>query len=266
MANKRATGGAAARAAAPAAGALLPGRRGTRAAAAASSDASSKAAQTAAYIETMPGISGPFDSPFFDPLGLHKGASIADVRRWREAELTHGRVAMLAALGFVVGEQLEDSSAFLLFDGNITGPAIGHYQQLGQGFWEPLLLAIGICESFRVAVAWATPKGNGFNQLKEDYTPGDLGFDPLGLKPDDEQELFELQTKELNNGRLAMIAIAGFVAAELKSPGTEVFQHLFEILDYDLIKEVDLVEDIVGAPETPLPELDADTLSNLGFK
>merc|ERR1712182_43130 len=105
------------------------------------------------------------------------------------------------------GEQLEDSDTWLLFDGNITGPAIGHYQQLGQGFWEPLLLAIGICESFRVAVAWATPKGNGFNQLKEDYTPGDLGFDPLGLKPDDEQELFELQTKELNNGRLAMIAI-----------------------------------------------------------
>merc|ERR1719252_194302 len=101
MANKRAAGGAAARAAAPAAGAILPGRRGTRAAAAASSDASSKAAQTAAYIETMPGISGPFDSPFFDPLGLHKGASIPDVRRWRE---------------------------------------------LGQGFWEPLLLAIGICE------------------------------------------------------------------------------------------------------------------------
>merc|ERR1712182_136949 len=82
---------------------------------------------------------------------------------------------------------------------------------------------------------------------------------------DDEQELFELQTKELNNGRLAMIAIPGFVGAELKSPGTEVFQQLFEILDYDLIKEVDLVEDIVGAPETPLPELDADTLSNLGF-
>merc|ERR1719269_273846 len=162
----------------------------------------------------MPGISGPFDSPFFDPLGLHKGASIPDVRRWREAELTHGRVAMLAALGFVVGEQLEDSSSFLLFDGNITGPAIGRYQQLGQGFWEPLLLAIGVCESYRVAVGWATPQGNGFNQLKENYVPGDLAFDPLGLKP-----------KELNNGRLAMIAIAGFVAAELKSPGTEVFEH-----------------------------------------
>merc|ERR1711968_134902 len=71
-------------------------------------------------------------------------------------------------------------------------------------------------------------------------------------------------TKELNNGRLAMIAIAGFVAAELKSPGTEVSEHLFQILDYDIVKEVDLVEDIVGLPETPLPELDSTTLSNLG--
>merc|ERR1711903_320994 len=128
----------------------------------------SKAAGTADFIKTLPGISAPFDKDFFDPLGLHKSASIKDVRRWREAELTHGRVAMLAALGF---------------DGNITGPAIGHYQQLGQGFWEPLLLAIGICESYRVAVGWATPKSTGFNSLKEDYIPGDLGFDPLGLKP-----------------------------------------------------------------------------------
>merc|ERR1712159_686968 len=243
MANKRA-GGTVARATSPL-GALLPGRRAGATVARASS--TSKGADTAAYIETLPGISAPFNKGFFDPLGLHKGASIPDVRRWREAELTHGRVAMLAALGFVVGEQLEDSSAFLLFDGNITGPAIGH------------------CESYRVAVGWATPQGNGFNQLKEDYTPGDLGFDPLGLKPKDDAEFFELQTKELNNGRLAMLGIAGFVAAELKSPGTEVFEHLFQILDYDLVKEVDLVEDIVGLPETPLPELDSTTLSNLGF-
>jgi N utilization substance protein A len=42
----------------------------------------------------------------------------------------------------------------------------------------------------------------------EDYTPGDLGFDPLGLKPTSPAEFKEMQNKELNNGRLAMIFVA----------------------------------------------------------
>ncbi len=84
----------------------------------------------------------------------------------------------------------------------IPGPAIYHFQQIGQGFWEPLLIAIGIAESYRVAVGWATPTGTGFNSLKDDYEPGDLGFDPLGLKPTEPEALKEMQTKELNNGRL----------------------------------------------------------------
>lgn len=54
-------------------------------------------------------------------------------------------------------------------------------------------------------------QGTGFNSLKDDdeYACGDLGFDPLGLKPSDPEELKIMETKELNNGRLAMIAIAG---------------------------------------------------------
>ena len=40
-------------------------------------------------------------------------------------------------------------------------------------------------------------------------------FDPLGICPTDEAEFNQLQTKEINNGRLAMIATAGFVAQEL---------------------------------------------------
>eukprot|EP00976_Prorocentrum_cordatum_P041884 848798-Prorocentrum_minimum.AAC.1 len=36
---------------------------------------------------------------------------------------------MLAALGFIIGEQLEDFPAFFNFDGSITGPAIFHFQQ-----------------------------------------------------------------------------------------------------------------------------------------
>ena len=52
--------------------------------------------------------------------------------------------------------------------------------------------------------------------LAEGYEPGDLGFDPLKMKSE------EMQEKELNNGRLAMIAAAGFVGQELAT-GAPVF-------------------------------------------
>lgn len=70
--------------------------------------------------KTLPGISQPFPD-MFDPANFVPTASIKDVRRWREAEITHGRVAMLASLGFIVQEQLEDFPAFVNFDGHITG-------------------------------------------------------------------------------------------------------------------------------------------------
>ena len=69
--------------------------------------------------KTLPGVSGPFG--FFDPLNLSATASPVDVKRWRESELTHGRVCMLAAVGFLVGENLEDVPLFFNWDGSITG-------------------------------------------------------------------------------------------------------------------------------------------------
>ncbi|KAL7526592.1 hypothetical protein ACHAWF_001835, partial [Thalassiosira exigua] len=50
--------------------------------------------------------------------------------------------------------------------------------------------------------------------LKEDYYPGDIGFDPLGIRPEDPEELDLMITRELQNGRLAMLAAAGFLAQE----------------------------------------------------
>jgi len=50
--------------------------------------------------------------------------------------------------------------------------------------------------------------------LKNNYYPGDIGFDPLGLKPTDPKEFAEMQTKELNNGRLAMLAAIGMIVQE----------------------------------------------------
>lgn len=60
-------------------------------------------------------------------------------------------------------------AAFYNFDGHIGGPAIYQFQQVearGGIFWEPLVLAIGLAETWRVAVGWATPTGTGFNSLK----------------------------------------------------------------------------------------------------
>ncbi len=78
-----------------------------------------------ADAKSLPGISQPFPN-IFDPAALLARAAssrqpIRELRRWREAEITHGRVAMLASLGFIVQEQLEDFPVFYNIDGHITG-------------------------------------------------------------------------------------------------------------------------------------------------
>jgi Chlorophyll A-B binding protein len=162
---------------------------------------------------------------FFDPLGLAAKADANTLKRYREAELTHGRVAMLAAVGFLVGEQVEGSS--FLFDAQITGPAITHLAQVPAPFWVLLTIAIGASEQKRATIGWVDPKDVPVDQpglLRADYTPGDLGFDPLGLKPADPEEFKIMQTKELQNGRLAMLAAAGFMAQEL-TDGKGILEH-----------------------------------------
>ena len=132
---------------------------------------------------------------------------------------------MLASVGFLVGEKVEGSS--FLFDSQITGPAITHIAQVPTGFWAMLIISIGAAEQFRAEAGWTDPSQVPIDQpglLRDDYTPGDLNFDPLGLKPTTEEEFFEMQAKELNNGRLAMIAAAGFMAQELVD-GNGIIEH-----------------------------------------
>merc|ERR1719247_3000735 len=57
-----------------------------------------------AYAKTLPGVTAPFG--FFDPLGFCSKDDITEgkVRFYREVELKHGCVAMLAAFGFLFAE------------------------------------------------------------------------------------------------------------------------------------------------------------------
>merc|ERR1712087_710316 len=133
---------------------------------------------------------------FFDPAGFcsEDGASNdkvseGKVRFYREVELKHGRVAMLAALGFPIAEQFHP-----LFGGKVDVPSFSAFQQTPlQTFWPAVVFLIAVVEVYSV-FSFVNPASR--------LEPGDLGFDPLGLKPTDPTELLAMQNKELNNGRL----------------------------------------------------------------
>ena len=183
----------------------------------------SSSAMNAFVADEIPGALAPVG--FFDPLGFAAKADENTLKRYREAELTHGRVAMLATVGFLVGEKVEGSS--FLFDAQISGPAITHLAQVPVGFWVALTVAIGAAETKRAEIGWVEPENVPVDQpglLRAEYTPGDIGFDPLGLKPSDPEELMIMQTKELQHGRLAMLAAAGFMAQELVD-GKGIIEH-----------------------------------------
>jgi hypothetical protein len=81
---------------------------------------------------------------FFDPLGLSAGKTDAEIKKFRESELKHGRIAMLAFVGILVGESFNP-----LFDGKITGPAIYQFQQaddLVPYFWVAVLFVTALVE------------------------------------------------------------------------------------------------------------------------
>jgi hypothetical protein len=168
----------------------------------------------------LPGAIGPFG--FFDPAGFTDGMELSEVKRFREAEVMHGRVAMMAVLGYIIGE-----STPTITYGMSTAHTIANNQlpEVSSMVLLPFFLAINIAEAFRASKGWVEPSvrpskgwvapnpGTLFT-LRESYYPGDLGFDPLSLKSTDKKVFANQSAKELSNGRLAMLAVAGFCAQE----------------------------------------------------
>ena len=170
----------------------------------------------------LPGSIDPIKD--FDPLGFAEKSTLAEMKRYRESETTHGRVAMLALVGFLVTEAPLKFHPLFDMGKNDIGPAIRHLDEVravAPYFFEILAVSIGLAEVYRSLKGWETP-GDTLDVLKEDYFPGDIGFDPLGLKPDNAEDFATMSTKELNNGRLAMLAVAGFIVQELIN-GKEIF-------------------------------------------
>mmetsp|Transcript_7787 Transcript_7787/g.17239 ORF Transcript_7787/g.17239 Transcript_7787/m.17239 type:complete len:154 (+) Transcript_7787:492-953(+) len=137
---------------------------------------------------------------------------------------------MLGALGMLVTEEPIEFHPLFQATNKDIGPAIRHLDEVravSPYFFELLALIIGALEFNRALTGWTAPDDvlSKNAALKPDYFPGDVGFDPLGLAPKDPEEFYALHTKELQNGRLAMLGWAGMVAQELVN-GKEIFVNL----------------------------------------
>lgn len=149
-------------------------------------------------IEDFIGSPAKAEGGFFDPLKLSEGKDDSTLRWYRAAELKHGRVAMLATLGVVIqGLNTGIIPGFPVTETNA-------FEALKQVYYSNpgALIQIGLAIS-AVEVLCASIESQG------DRRPGDFGWDPANIRPKREDLLDEMQTKELKNGRLAMLSIAG---------------------------------------------------------
>lgn len=159
--------------------------------------------------DTVVGITPPVG--FFDPLGLSVGKSDEIMNAYREAELKHGRVAMAACLGWYITA----SGVHPAFDSALSSDPLKAATQLPLVGWLQFIIGCG-------AIEWLG------QQIKSrpGYKPGDI----LGAAywvDDSDEGWVDYQNKELNNGRLAMLAFMGIYFQDLKfgEYGDQIFRH-----------------------------------------
>eukprot|EP00490_Sorites_sp_Unknown_P029534 CAMPEP_0114672180 /NCGR_PEP_ID=MMETSP0191-20121206/42421_1 /TAXON_ID=126664 /ORGANISM="Sorites sp." /LENGTH=328 /DNA_ID=CAMNT_0001933807 /DNA_START=75 /DNA_END=1058 /DNA_ORIENTATION=- len=143
---------------------------------------------------------------YFDPLGMSKDGDQDTFRRRRIAEIKNGRVAMWACMGYIVPEYFRwpgycSPSTDLKF-ADIPNGIQALYKLPAEG-WAQIAVFIGFLELFPM-------------RQEADRIPGDApGFGKLGLplpkkaEPDVNSRSLD---SEINNGRLAMMAITGMIA------------------------------------------------------
>lgn len=146
---------------------------------------------------------------FWDPLGLAKNCDEAAFKRRREVELKHGRVAMLAVTGYIVQEIARFPGAIDL-DGTI-------FQEIPNGV--AAINAIPLFGWFQIAASIGFWEIFGWESRRASDVPGDFNFgtDFFGKKIEGEQ-LRDYRTKELQNGRLAMLAIMELLTHDVAKP------------------------------------------------
>lgn len=149
----------------------------------------------------------------FDPFNF---SSNPEALQWyRTAEVKHARLAMLAAAGWPLAELFDKKLAATfdlqpLLDVHDRVPSVlnGGLEHTPLAYWAA---ALGI--AFAIETAGIVKEEKSMAAIGK-YTPGDLGFDPLGLAGETVERRKLMAEAEIFNGRLAMLAITSFALQE----------------------------------------------------
>lgn len=166
----------------------------------------------------------------WDPWSLTKLSKVSannpDVAWLREAELKHCRVCMLAFVGILVtasGKHWPGETFAAATDAGWPN-ALGAIQKSNPGIVAQGVAAIGIIEGWSFGKTSGRWDGLWFGEREgSGVEPGDYGFDPLGLMPNDPVAAMKMRNKELANGRLAMMAVMGIFFGYLNTGDPTIF-------------------------------------------
>jgi len=158
------------------------------------------------YPENLKGYVGDVG---FDPLRF---SDFAPMDFLREAEIKHGRICMLAWVGFVA---VDTGFRIYPFPDAYEGltSVTAHDALVEQGAMSQIFLWCGLAEVISTIAVIQMLEGSG-------RAPGDYGFDPLGfLKGKSEEDVNEMKLREIKNGRLAMLAFSGIITQSVLTQG-----------------------------------------------
>jgi Chlorophyll A-B binding protein len=151
------------------------------------------------YLSSIPkNFAGFIQPPSWEPT-----EGIPTMYWMQEAELKNGRVAMLAVAGWIATDFGLRLPAEQFSTSAIPSAYLAHNALVEQGSMTFMLLAVGLLEICSGAVLVQVSKG------EVDRAPGDYQFTGGLLNGKSPEFIKDMKTKEVNNGRLAMLAFGG---------------------------------------------------------